>query len=868
MGDRAYRYQVRPRSPPLYNPARASLPSHFDGHFAHPDFHVTPISRREVVPSPRGSSSILAGPITTTTYKVSTEPPRSSVREGSRTRRATVESNNRPVIPSIITQDSRPHHRPVVHSARPRSPVRDPYRSSQEEYYTAIPASSRHGHQHHQKRYSSSMDNADMSRLAKERENSRLRIESSRDDVAYSGSRVRPTYTVPVVAHRQGDTDDYGRDGYGYTNPRDLVQYDLSHNPAPRHHRRESFGEGRRERPSSISGYQDNVPRSSDRERGPPPSSRGFDKIPPSYERVPIRSAQNGPYDWDQAQLRSLVPVEPVQRPTSVRPFEPSRDLSREPVSREPDPHRRSSSRRPASVYHDREPRRSDREDYYESRDEDPRRRSEKPRSERYEDNVDQRGYGARPDRSDKLDRVERSERVERVEKRQDDTKDKKDHKNGSNALATGLSVAGAALGVKAFKDLTDSKDDERDEGRRRRDYDDEPRRRRDPRDDREPVDLSREAPPLRESRQTMNRDGRGSDEYLDHVTRESKESREVRELPRERRDPRDERDAREERIEARDTRERRDLRDERYERGEDSERYARPPRSDVAILSGSAMEDSASDEAISRRRRRESGAKFNPKDTMDLLALKAAMNSNDPPKPNNEPTKAIDKTPKQSTSQSSRELADVPDSLKNEESRGVRIVTPPPATAEKAPVKGILRQPREKFPEDPAPIREGVAPLKDAKKDGVPPDARWTKISRKLVNPEALEAGKERYEAREDFVIVLRVLSRDEIQGYAEVTERIRAAREEAEEREAREARRRARRERHERHKRERLERGDPSHKRSEKNRRRDNSESDTTEDEYERQTKMLESGHPVMSGALGEHDKPASNASTRGSR
>jgi hypothetical protein len=89
--------------------------------------------------------------------------------------------------------------------------------------------------------------------------------------------------------------------------------------------------------------------------------------------------------------------------------------------------------------------------------------------------------------------------------------------------------------------------------------------------------------------------------------------------------------------------------------------------------------------------------------------------------------------------------------------------------------VKGILRVPREKFPEDPTPIREGVAPLKDAKKDGIPPDARWTKISRKLVNPAALEAGKERFEAREDFVIVLRVLSRDEVQGYAEVTQRIR---------------------------------------------------------------------------------------------
>jgi len=42
-------------------------------------------------------------------------------------------------------------------------------------------------------------------------------------------------------------------------------------------------------------------------------------------------------------------------------------------------------------------------------------------------------------------------------------------------------------------------------------------------------------------------------------------------------------------------------------------------------------------------------------------------------------------------------------------------------------------------------------------------------------VDPEALELGKERYEAREDFVIVLRVLSRDEVQGYAEVTQKLR---------------------------------------------------------------------------------------------
>lgn len=94
---------------------------------------------------------------------------------------------------------------------------------------------------------------------------------------------------------------------------------------------------------------------------------------------------------------------------------------------------------------------------------------------------------------------------------------------------------------------------------------------------------------------------------------------------------------------------------------------------------------------------------------------------------------------------------------------------------AENKPPKGILRPPREKFPEEPEPIREGVAPLKEAKEDGIPPDALWTKINRKLVNPEALEAGKERFEARDDFVIVLRVLSKEEVLGYAEATRRIR---------------------------------------------------------------------------------------------
>ena len=79
-------------------------------------------------------------------------------------------------------------------------------------------------------------------------------------------------------------------------------------------------------------------------------------------------------------------------------------------------------------------------------------------------------------------------------------------------------------------------------------------------------------------------------------------------------------------------------------------------------------------------------------------------------------------------------------------------------------PVKDILRQPTQKFPEDPNPIREGAAPLKDSELgERIPPEARWTKIDRRLVNPEALEEAKERFEERPDCVIVLRVLSKEE---------------------------------------------------------------------------------------------------------
>ena len=111
-----------------------------------------------------------------------------------------------------------------------------------------------------------------------------------------------------------------------------------------------------------------------------------------------------------------------------------------------------------------------------------------------------------------------------------------------------------------------------------------------------------------------------------------------------------------------------------------------------------------------------------------------------------------------------------------DEDDRPRRVaLVEPPRDEERPKPKGILKQRLVPFPEDPNPAREGVAPLKEAGKDGVPPGARWTKINRILVNPEALQKSKERYEEREDYVIVLRVLNKEEIAKLAEKTREIR---------------------------------------------------------------------------------------------
>lgn len=128
--------------------------------------------------------------------------------------------------------------------------------------------------------------------------------------------------------------------------------------------------------------------------------------------------------------------------------------------------------------------------------------------------------------------------------------------------------------------------------------------------------------------------------------------------------------------------------------------------------------------------------------------------------------------------SHSIQEIAPSPHDRQN---RRIIIVSPPrslsPSSVRsyssrlRTPVrpKGILREPRARFPKDLNPIREGIAFARSAGGRGqMSSYARRTKIDRRLVNLEALDAGKERYQERPDYVVVLRVLTKEEIELYA----------------------------------------------------------------------------------------------------
>ncbi|KAI0885939.1 uncharacterized protein GGS22DRAFT_187169 [Annulohypoxylon maeteangense] len=832
------RYRYSGRRSPTSNPARASLPvgvgynPHFSG-----DIHAVPTARYDAaaprrVNEHKASSSSNNPPTTTiTTYNVTKEPaPRTS--NTARRRSSTVDSGA--VKPIIVTTNhaTRPHGSSshTSSAARQTSPSHDPYRSSDETYYTQ-PASSTSRGQRYSHGYSQSatVSNDELRRL-RERVggiDDRLRAPTHTPTDYYRFALPHASYATPSHDLSSTAVIDYENEGYEYTKPSDLARYDLDNDRQPqRGRRRESVDRPANNyfRPtvnvvSNDPGRYD-AP-SAGRGRGPPPPSSGLERY--------NRATAAGIYDRPTVTMPALPPV------PSAPPVDPKRRIEAAP--RDPSPERRLTRPRPVSLYQDAPARISHPDDLYRSHD-DERVHRRRERDDPYLDpEVSARGFGIRTDslkveqpdrparsvdRRDYDDRRVRRDAAEREPRRRSDesidyarphdtrqsvddnmSRDSRDSRDtlsrkgslGGRArdkVAAGLGVAAAAMGLVPPKET--SKDDDRKVSPRRRDTIDEEVEvgssrngdRYKPRE-RDVVERVERKPSPREDAPLERRESRKERADSASVSRDRETDRESeRERIRERALDR-EREREEEKEREREL----DQREREKERDRSRERAERTRQDTEAVLSGSAVvgeRDNSpppSDATGTSRRRQHTSSTFDSTNINDLLDVKAELAAKDnQEKPERSPVG--DRTSNKEASPSSSSERQPVDS--HEESRGrevvstsekqVRVVSPPRDKSEQKPIKGILKAPSAKFPEEENPIREGVAPHKDDKtKKGVPPGARWTKINRKLINPAALEAGKERFEVRDDFVIVLRVLNKEEIQGYATATAQLRAA-------------------------------------------------------------------------------------------
>ncbi|KAK1764064.1 hypothetical protein QBC33DRAFT_204580 [Phialemonium atrogriseum] len=809
-----YRYAAPSgrRSPVLYNPARSSLPVGMNYTPYNGDVHVMPTSRHD------SSISRAAGdyrtsnpvPITTTTYAVRKDrDPQGTTgaRDSGRVHRSSTIDSSSKRPPIIVTTTHVPPGTHALASLRPESPSRDPYRSSEEGPYLTQPASSvQRSRSSTRAPFSAALDNDEYARLRERTGDERLH--------ASRPAEYRPPRPTSLYHHlppRHTTAIDYGDEGYEYTKPSDLARYDLD-TSRPHRTRRESFDRNYYRPSVSVTTdigrpYEQN----DRRQRGPPPTTRGLDKV--------NRSAAAGIYDGPQIRM-------PVPPPVPLAP-DPARRSGHHLVPGSPTSERRGASRtRPVSLYQEGQGWSHHDDPLYRGREDPllPRDLREREREHFLDDSVKTRGFGIRTDMRDQddyrrdLDPKYRDERRERRESRRefDDREpkrrsdedwqpakpreerrehDHRDHRTAHDDLGarhrkdpredpvhddedresktdkikdkvtTGLELAAASIGIGTIMKDKDGKNDKDDRSptKRRKDGDDD--RRRDSEDsdarggdrhrpsEREPVDKQRLIP-----------------DDLQPV-----------ETSRDREYPRRERPA-ESATEARDR-----------DRDRDRDRRQAEAKLNGETVEHSSRDQSASeDEAKGRRRtrRRRTSSAFNPNDAAGIMALKAQLAASEdkekgPEKPTiREPSpsssSAADK--RESTSSETQLVATGDDARGRElvppphEERQVRVVSPPREKDDRKPIKGILKQPSSKFPEEPNPVREGVAPHKDDKtKADVPSGARWTKINRQLVNPEALTIGKERFEVRDDFVIVLRVLSKEEIQAYAAATAQLR---------------------------------------------------------------------------------------------
>ncbi|KAF2968546.1 hypothetical protein GQX73_g5020 [Xylaria multiplex] len=758
------------RRSPTFNPARASMPVNIGYNLPYTgELHAVPASRYDSSAPRRHDPKNAPGPApptaTITTYNVTKDPMSRSLSRSNRHRSSTVDSHSgKPII--VTTNHPRPHvtSSHVSGSVRATSPSREPFRPSEEAYYAVQPASSIRSRSHNRHSYHQGAPLGDEFHRLRERVGGASAASATSDDRFWGPSRTstdnfarnpRPHVLYTTSAHPTHPTTsaygnssavvDYEDDYYEYTKPSELVRYDLDHD-RDRRSRRDSI-----DRPyyrPHVNVVSHDTVRYEPRTRAKPPASAGLEKY--------NRAAAAGTYDRPSVTM-TAPPAVPPPPPIDRRPA-----LLEAP--REPSSESRNARPRPVSLYQDG-PARPHADDPYRSRDDE--RIHSPPPTQNYDDRRSRHEASDReskrtPDESsshlrshDRDSNADYRSRTEESRDRNDGVSRRESVSRTRDEPTASVRRALAAVGLAPAVS--------RDEGNI------SPRRRA-PDEDKE---YSSRVPETTKSRETDSAERKPSPRG-DPIAYEQ------------RREPRGERtesvsgsrdreyDAN---LERELERERQRNRDHDYakerdrERGREDERDQRDRqrREAEAKLNGSTSdrrESSPADSSNTGRRRQRPSSVFDPTDTKGLMDLKAELAAIDDRKgaekadESDIPSTKETASAKVTSTPNGSDKGDESDSRGREvvpmrEEKQVRVVSPPRDKAETKPIKGILKTPSAKFPEESNPIREGVAPHKDdkTKKD-------------------------ERFEVRDDFVIVLRVLNKDEIQAYATATAQIREKR------------------------------------------------------------------------------------------
>lgn len=738
-------------------PGRTSAGSFFPGPPAYYDYPSSARTNRDPAPGPRNSGDRNDAPRVIPVRPRS--PPRKSRDDGFavRPRPRTLsmdpeDSQTRRPLSLVTSRPSNRDNRPIVtkDTARPASP---PSKSggAQLEASFIVPASSSSGRHHHRH---SSLTTGD--RLMPREQGLKDRIYPGSDSRSSDIGGLRSTVRQHPPRERLG-RDDRGY-GFEYTNAKEELLRDIAPRPRPR---RESYTGARPtsmislDRPEKIYGRIE-------KEVGPPVTSRGFEGIGRSESlkhRVRdddfIRRESTKGYPRNERDdrvyrqaPRSQIAVHhptpddyvpyPEENVRHQRPRRPTLDDETSEVR---------PSRRKLTLDEDipesgaREPGR--RKPTLDENRMDPRMREPlNEKSDRDEDDRPRRHREARVRRDDDH-RTEPGDRDDRSRRNRDDLRDRRDKVDRedegglTNNFVAGGVTAAAATGMAAEAARRHHhRETHDDEGRPRRDI----------------LPTSRE-PDRDHASESTSLSGEPPEE----------EDREQRRRRRRREREREERDYKEAREEERLIKEP-EVRKPREEVSRTQELDSSAGASHLAPH-GQGGEPSLREQVSYER-----PAASDEKDRLEIQSLRRLR-----PRRHHSRTRTNDSYSESSSSGSEGSVGKA--------RRQPRVVTPsndmgpPPVPAP----KGILKPPREKFPEDPSAIREGVAPL-DAAKKGIPLEARWTKINRRLVNPEALEQEGVRFEEFPDHVIVLKVLSQEEINRFTAKTYEIREKRRVAE--------------------------------------------------------------------------------------